>query len=110
MKTVKEFFVDQWNRQKDVLAPAIQRIMEDTNEYLQQYWFAEQLYQWLSKRNPDFIQELWEKWMELTERRSKAEAAMGKSSEEDGSSQEPKTTTSSTTSSSTQISSGVGNS
>jgi len=85
MKPVRQFFIDEWTKQRGELDEATKAILDNANQYVQQYWFSEQLYQWLSQRPGEFVQALWAKWQLLEERRSKVEAAMGKSSAEDGS-------------------------
>jgi len=107
---IKDFFLQQWLKEKGELDPVAQRILDNANQYVQQYWFAERLFEWLSKRPPDFVNELWEKWSGLEKRREDAEKAMGKSSAEDGKQTQKQATPSSTTSSPTQPSTGDGNS
>jgi hypothetical protein len=84
MKTIKEYFIAQWEKEKGKLDENAQRIINNSNEYVQQYYFAEQLFAWLSKRPPEFIQNLWSKWLTLEARKEAAEAAMGKSLPADG--------------------------
>jgi hypothetical protein len=110
MKTVKAFFLDEWKKERGEMDEISQRILDNSNEIVQQYWFAEKLYEWLSKRPSEFIQELWSNWLKLEERRTEAEKAMGKSSQEDGSSKDPKTTLSSVSSETSQSLTGSGNS
>jgi hypothetical protein len=86
LKPVKQYFIDAWVEAQGELDEATKSILNNANEYIQQYWFAEQLFHWLSKRPSAFVQALWTKWQALEERRDKVEEAMGKSSTEDGTS------------------------
>jgi hypothetical protein len=98
MKQVRQFFIDEWVKTRGEMDEATRQILDNTNDYVQQYFFAEQLFQWLSKRPSEFVQALWVKWQLLEERRTKAEEVMGKSSTEDGTLKEPTPTHSSVTS------------
>lgn len=84
-KPVAEFFKDAWEKEATDMGEAVRKVMESQNPYILQYWFAEQLYVWLSKRPPSFVEKLWEKWLLLEKRREEAEVAMGKSSSPAGS-------------------------
>jgi hypothetical protein len=88
MLSVKEFFLAQWKKERGELDEISQKILDQSNLLVQQYWFAEKLFDWLSKRPSEFIQALWSKWQLLEERREAAEKAMGESLAEDGSSKE----------------------
>jgi hypothetical protein len=89
---VEAFFIQTWEEQAKVLSAVEKQILAATNPYVKQYYFAEQLFAWLSIRPPTFVQELWDKWMELENRRDEAEKAMGKSLVPDGISETPPTT------------------
>jgi hypothetical protein len=84
MKSVRQYFMDEWEAERGELDATVKAILDNANEYIQQYWFAEQLFKWLSVRPPEFVSALWVKWQSLEERRTEAEKAMGKSSVEDG--------------------------
>jgi hypothetical protein len=82
---VPVFFQQQWEAESAELETLARQMLESSNPYVKQYWFAERLFQWLSLRPPKFVEELWAKWTELEGRRDKAEDGMGKSSRPDGS-------------------------
>jgi hypothetical protein len=110
MFSIQDFFVKEWEEVTKGSAAEIQRVLNSTNPYAAQYWLAERMFEWLSKRPHEFTTELWTKYQELMTRREKAETAMGKSSEEGGNSSQTKTTSSSPSSETTQSSTGAGNS
>jgi len=84
MFSVAEFFTTQWEKVNKELDETTKSILASQNPYLPQYWFAEQLFHWLSKRNTEFVVALWEKWELLEKRRGKTEEVMGESSAEVG--------------------------
>jgi hypothetical protein len=110
MMPVREFFVKQWEEQIKDKKALVEQILNNANPYALQYWFAERMYEWLSKRPPEFVGELFDAYRKLEERREAAEEAMGKSSAEDGNSSQKLETSSSKSSDQTQTSSGAGNS
>lgn len=73
------FFQKQWEEESGELESLAKQMLENSNPYIKQYWFAERLFQWLSLRPPKFVEGLWEKWTALEGRRDKAEEGMGKS-------------------------------
>lgn len=81
---IPEFFQQQWK--DDELSVVAKQMMENSNPFIQQYWFAERLFAWLSQRPPHFVEQLWVEWTKLEGRREKAEDAMGKSSSPAGNS------------------------
>lgn len=76
---IPTFFQAQWEAESAELETLARQMLETSNPYVKQYWFAERLFQWLSLRPPKFVEELWAKWTELEARRDKAEEGMGKS-------------------------------
>ena len=82
---VAQFFQKQWADAESELEDVARHMLESSNPYVKQYWFAEQLFTWISQRPPQFVEKLWVKWQELEARRTEAEEAMGKSSRPDGS-------------------------
>jgi hypothetical protein len=84
MVDVEDFFLKSYKDEEKALSEAEKAVLSKSNPYVRQYYFAEQLYVWLSHRTPEFVQELWKCYDSMVERVSKAEEAMGKSSKPDG--------------------------
>lgn len=76
---IPTFFQKQWEEESAELETLARQMLETSNPYIKQYWFAERLFVWLSQRPPKFVEGLWAKWTELEQRRDKAEEGMGKS-------------------------------
>jgi hypothetical protein len=89
---VEEFFQAQWAKTNQGLDANTQAILASDNPHLKQYFFAEQLFGWLTTKGPEFVYALWQQWETLEARRQEAEKAMGKSSPAGGTSP-PGTTT-----------------
>lgn len=70
MLTVQDYFAEVWTKEQGTLDAATKRMLEQSNEFIRQYWFAEKLFQWLSDRDPEFIDELWRPWSQLEDKRT----------------------------------------
>jgi hypothetical protein len=75
MKTVENYFVEEWTKEKGALDETAQRMLANQNQLIKQYWFAEKLFEWLSYRDPEFINELWTQWEALEKEQADKKSA-----------------------------------
>jgi len=76
---VEQFFIRQYEAANGPLDSPLQRAISSTNPFAKQYFFADQLFRWLAKRDPRLVEKLWGCYNQLLERRAAAADAMGKS-------------------------------
>jgi hypothetical protein len=79
LSPVEQFFIKEYEAVNGPIGSQLQRAISSTNSFAKQYFFAEQMYRWLAKREGRFVEKLWSFYNQLVERRTAAADAMGKS-------------------------------
>lgn len=71
---IENFFAKEW----DELKKQARNLLE-SNNYAKQYFLAEKLHEWLSNKTPQFVDELWDKWLEMIEDQEDVDKKLGES-------------------------------
>lgn len=75
------FFQEEWKNTEE--GRQALELIEGRGRFNQKYFTAEHMMEWLAERFPEKMEELWEPWADLEERREKAQGSLKKFSGED---------------------------
>jgi hypothetical protein len=75
---IYDYFMEDWFK----LEESERRALENMNKYSRKYFVAEHLHEMLAEMPSEVINDLWEKWQELEDRRRSAQETAKKSSGE----------------------------